>query len=360
MNECLGGASGASDLYKALEGLFEVPTGCRLPQQDTRATVPQVTAPQLSHTAAFKCAAQHPTTTTTQTTATTDDVTQQPASAGRVVVLALSALENAILRRAAPGIVYGEAGAAALDLVITYLTALEGPFWVEIRGRGLAYGSYIHNHPETGLVYFGLSRSVDPGKAFLAAKGIVDGFASGERVLDDTEFENAKSALASEILQKEASKSAALAQRYTHYFAGVPEDSNRRDLESALAVTKAEALDALKRFLVPLFQAEQATTTVAVPTAKLSDVATFFKDQLQDADRRSQVQDVPEAKLSAFFGVEEEEEDNGKKGTKEDGTVIQNRPEWLTPLLVGALAAAAAGVAMVVLRNRRGPPLKFF
>ena len=54
--------------------------------------------------------------------------------------------------------------------MIEYLTALEGPFWVEIRGKGLAYGSSLINREEQGLLNFGLYRSVDPTAAFDAAK----------------------------------------------------------------------------------------------------------------------------------------------------------------------------------------------
>jgi Zn-dependent M16 (insulinase) family peptidase len=58
----------------------------------------------------------------------------------QAVVASLSAIESTYLLVSAPGVGAYDVDHAPLLVVIEYLTALEGDFWVKIRGAGLAYG----------------------------------------------------------------------------------------------------------------------------------------------------------------------------------------------------------------------------
>ena len=51
---------------------------------------------------------------------------------------------------------------ASLAVALEYLNALEGDFWVKIRGAGLAYGASLRADSVHGLIYFGLYRSASP------------------------------------------------------------------------------------------------------------------------------------------------------------------------------------------------------
>eukprot|EP00931_Biecheleriopsis_adriatica_P076118 TRINITY_DN49867_c0_g1_i1.p1 TRINITY_DN49867_c0_g1~~TRINITY_DN49867_c0_g1_i1.p1 ORF type:complete len:1112 (+),score=214.51 TRINITY_DN49867_c0_g1_i1:67-3402(+) len=64
---------------------------------------------------------------------------------------------------------------APLLVAIEYLTALEGPFWRKIRGRGLSYSYSLAHNLESGTLQFGLFKSTDPIAAFQAACTIVQG-----------------------------------------------------------------------------------------------------------------------------------------------------------------------------------------
>mmetsp|Transcript_23076 Transcript_23076/g.64999 ORF Transcript_23076/g.64999 Transcript_23076/m.64999 type:complete len:1253 (+) Transcript_23076:22-3780(+) len=62
---------------------------------------------------------------------------------------------------------------APLLVAIEYITALEGPFWRKIRGKGLSYSYSMNHFLELGIIRFSLSKATDPVGAFLQAAQIV-------------------------------------------------------------------------------------------------------------------------------------------------------------------------------------------
>ena len=61
---------------------------------------------------------------------------------GQVVLVALSAIETHFVVASAPGLGVYSPDHAALLVAIEYLTALEGDFWVKLRGAGLTYSYF--------------------------------------------------------------------------------------------------------------------------------------------------------------------------------------------------------------------------
>lgn len=263
---------------------------------------------------------------------------------GDAVVMGLSAIDNAFLTRTVPGLTCGAPELPSLEVAIEYLTALEGPFWVEIRGKGLAYGSSLVNREEQGLIYFGLYRSADSCAAFEAAKRIVLDFAEGRRKMDPIEFENAKGSLISGYMEGEGSRSSAFAQSFLNHFRDLPADNTKRNIEHVLDVDIDSALAAVRRFLAPLFQSGKANTAVAVPREKMDKVASYF----QDYDKGC-VQAVSEAELDSLFSLE----------TPEPPVTLTERWQSATDVLAkrktaaAVVVAAAVAVSVVVLSRRR-------
>jgi len=62
---------------------------------------------------------------------------------------------------------------ASLLVAIEYITALEGPWWRKIRGKGLAYSYSLSHNLESGLLKFGLFKATDPVGAFKVAQSII-------------------------------------------------------------------------------------------------------------------------------------------------------------------------------------------
>ena len=89
-------------------------------------------------------------------------------------VLTSSMIESNYLRIIGPSIDDAEhKELPALLVGIEYLTALEGPFWRRIRGKGFSYSYSLLNDHSAGVIQFVLFKSGDPVGAINAAKEVV-------------------------------------------------------------------------------------------------------------------------------------------------------------------------------------------
>jgi Zn-dependent M16 (insulinase) family peptidase len=193
-------------------------------------------------------------------------------------VLGLSVAENSTLRSGAPGLGAHDPSLPALLVAIEHLTGLEGDFWCKIRGLGLSYGYHIANSVEAQRLSFSLSRSTDPVKAYAAAREIVSDYAEGKSAMTDTDLESTKSAVIFGIVDGADTKSAAVSQEWWKLFGEESLEYERKLMASVLAVTKAQALEALRTHLVPLFDQSSSTLTVVTPTNKVGWNAAAFHD----------------------------------------------------------------------------------
>jgi len=83
----------------------------------------------------------------------------------------------------------------ALMVAISFLEAVEGPLWVAVRGKGLAYGSGFKRDPDGGFVQFSVYRSPDAYRAFVAAKAVVESYINGEAKFEQSALEGAISGI---------------------------------------------------------------------------------------------------------------------------------------------------------------------
>jgi Zn-dependent M16 (insulinase) family peptidase len=83
----------------------------------------------------------------------------------------------------------------ALMVAISYLEAVEGPLWVAVRGKGLAYGSGFRRDPDGGFVQFSIYRSPDAYRAFVAAKDVLESYINGEAKFEQSALEGAISGI---------------------------------------------------------------------------------------------------------------------------------------------------------------------
>ena len=181
-------------------------------------------------------------------------------------MLGLASIENSHMHCVSKGLRWGDHREAALCVAMEYLTALEGEFWVALRGSGLTYGSSLHLDREEGLIYFTLSRCANPAVAHEAAKAIFADYATGAKKLQRTEFENTKSSLMNATLCYWETKSGALRDTFRRWFfmregadsdgyaPMVPAADYRRGFMARVAaVSQDDVKMALCDFIVPLF-----------------------------------------------------------------------------------------------------------
>ena len=294
---------------------------------------------------------------------------------GRGLVLGLASIENSCLLAVAPGLAWGHPDEAALAVAMEYLTALEGDFWVQLRGAGLTYGYSLYCSKEQGLVYFNLSRCSDPPKAMAAAAAIVNKYASGNTPFAITEFENAKSSLCSEQLGYWEDKSGALRDTFNAWFyltnetskaGGMPTaEAYRRGLMARMqAVTPEQALKALQTYVPPLFDPTKSCFAVAAPLSEHERIASALGKKgvmaglLSKSDEEcNKVITVKEKDLESMFPVLSGDDDDDEQ-EQERVWPLGKQPFWrthrsLTLAAAAATAAVATAAALRLMRHRR-------
>ena len=186
-------------------------------------------------------------------------------------VASLSAIESNFLQVTAPGVGAYDDDHASLLVALEYLTALEGDFWVKLRGAGLTYGYRLLNSTDTRLMVFALYRCSDVLAAYRAARQIVVDYASGEAAIEEVTLEGSKSSLAYNIISAVASKKAATSAAWSCALEGKGVDYDKWLLQRVDQVGTEEVLHALRMYVVPIFDAG-ANLVVTCPSNKLDDV----------------------------------------------------------------------------------------
>eukprot|EP00929_Paragymnodinium_shiwhaense_P095329 TRINITY_DN56406_c0_g1_i1.p1 TRINITY_DN56406_c0_g1~~TRINITY_DN56406_c0_g1_i1.p1 ORF type:complete len:1111 (+),score=243.87 TRINITY_DN56406_c0_g1_i1:93-3425(+) len=213
----------------------------------------------------------------------------------QAVVAALSAIESNFLKVSAPGIGPYDPDHAALLVAIEYLTALEGDFWVKLRGAGLTYGYSIGCSTDTTRISFSLSKCVDLAGAYKAARQIIEGYATGATEITQVELDGAKSTVAYEIISETATRlqSAMLAFRSNYRARGV--DYGKWLLSEIDKVTVQDALHAIKKYIVRIFDGS-SNLAATCPKNKLDENCKQLEEMLEVPVRK-----LPEEALYTAF-----------------------------------------------------------
>jgi Zn-dependent M16 (insulinase) family peptidase len=201
------------------------------------------------------------------------------AQGGWARLLGNSAVESGFLSACAPGPAgWHNADVAPLMVATELLTQLEGPFWKQIRGLGLAYSYGISLQPEEGLVFFTLFKAAHVAKAYGTAAEIVRAFvaAPADSPLY-ADVENAISSAIFSVLNREATPAAAGSQALLSYFRATGSGHNARLVAALRAVTPEAVADALRRYVGPLFDPTRASAAVCVNPNKIDELVAEFR-----------------------------------------------------------------------------------
>mmetsp|Transcript_3402 Transcript_3402/g.4919 ORF Transcript_3402/g.4919 Transcript_3402/m.4919 type:complete len:543 (+) Transcript_3402:1-1629(+) len=228
-------------------------------------------------------------------------------SSGQAVVCSLSAIESSFLGITAPGVGVYDPNHASLLVTIEYLTALEGDFWVKLRGAGLTYGSSISNSTESKILKFGLFKCTDVAGAFAAATQILVDYASGNSTISNVGLESAKSSLAYNIISGVSTKLSAATDAWVGSYLGEKVDYNQWLLSKIAEVTTDDAMHALVTYLIPLFD-PKSNLSVACPTNKAEEISEYFAQR-----GWTDVKNISEDKLCDSFVHEQESKGDDAK-----------------------------------------------
>ncbi|KAJ3369417.1 Presequence protease, mitochondrial [Allomyces arbusculus] len=173
---------------------------------------------------------------------------------------------------------------AAVQVAFEIFSTMEGFFWKQIRGPGLAYGAYLAADPNAATVGLGIYRANNVVQAYARARAIVADVLSGtgELAIDQTMLDSAKAAVAYGIVAREDSPRAAAAASFTAaVLHGVPAEVGHYHqwlLNEIENVDMDTVLKACRKYLPRLFDPASALVVVATGPAKVDEVQRGFAE----------------------------------------------------------------------------------
>ena len=256
-------------------------------------------------------------------------------------------------------------------MIIEYLTALEGEFWVRLRGAGLTYGADLSHSTEERRVHFSLYRCTDPLSAYKAAKQIIVDYASGSTPVNPTDFGNARASLAYTLIAAKSNKLAAASNAWSCAYDGRKADHSkwlleqigqvrecRRNSSSSstdplpfshsslfpfffIQATAEHAVHCLKKYIVPLFDGASSVLCISTTSSKLSEMASGLLIErggsvVSYAGEEAVLKSVTGEEDDVWMAVgeceedDEEEEEEGKAEEKKEKVVEKKKVKAVT------------------------------
>lgn len=164
----------------------------------------------------------------------------------------------------------------SLLVAMAYMNAVEGPLWVAVRGKGLAYGTTFAHNIDTGFVNFDVYRSPNAHKAFESSKQIVEDHLSGATPFDPLMLEGAISSIVVGFANEQmTAASAAQGSFIRQVIRNLPLDYKERMLKKVRDISIDEVKGALREIILPLFDAKTANLVVTCGTV-LEEVCFSF------------------------------------------------------------------------------------
>ena len=253
------------------------------------------------------------------------EVGRKPGSSAYVVPMSTIDSSFAVVTGKGPDS-YDHPHLPALMVARAYMDAVEGPLWVAVRGTGLAYGTGFLRSVDTGSLMFRISRSPDTYKAFTAAKEQVEGYASGKLELNKFALEGAVSEIVLGMADEQPTMvSAAVNSFANQVIRGISKDWSHQMLAKVQAVTPDQIREAMKKYMVPIFQPQSSNLVIAC--------AQIMKDSL--SERFSSEGYKPEVRaLESFqddYGMKVEGADEADDDDDEDESNDEDEEREDTP-----------------------------
>ncbi|KAJ5215933.1 uncharacterized protein N7498_002340 [Penicillium cinerascens] len=155
----------------------------------------------------------------------------------------------------------------AAMVAIAYMNAVEGPLWVAVRGKGLAYGTNFAYNIDTGVVNFDVYRSPNAHKAFQSSKQIVEDHLSGASPFDPLMLEGAISSIVVGYANEQMTAAMAAQGSFIRQVVrNLPADYKEKMLKKVRDISVDEIKGALREILLPLFDPKTANLVVTCGT----------------------------------------------------------------------------------------------
>ncbi|PWY86141.1 hypothetical protein BO70DRAFT_351755 [Aspergillus heteromorphus CBS 117.55] len=187
---------------------------------------------------------------------------------GKAYVVPMPTIDSSFAYATARGLdSYDDPRLPALMVAIAYMNAVEGPLWVAVRGKGLAYGTNFAYNVDTGLINFDVYRSPNAHKAFDSSKTIVEQHLSGAIPFDPLMLEGSISSIVVSFANEQSTiASAASGSFIRQVVRRLPSDYKERVLKQVRDTSIDDVKGALQHIILPLFNPATANIVVTCAT----------------------------------------------------------------------------------------------
>lgn len=173
---------------------------------------------------------------------------------------------------------YNDAVLPSLYLANAYLQVTEGPLWKAVRGVGLAYGAFMSTSVATGQQFCRFYRATDAAGSRRETQKIVSQLASGESPIDDELYTGAISSVVNELAQRLATPPAAATAKYfDDYIKKHGPEYVHKLISKVQQVTPQEFMLALRRYILPLFDARCSLAFVVGNPSSQTDLCRYLE-----------------------------------------------------------------------------------
>lgn len=167
-----------------------------------------------------------------------------------------------------------------LIVAMSYLEAVEGPFWRAIRGSGMAYGVDMMHDIEFGKVSFSVYRGADPVGCLKEAKKIVLDLADGKVDFDEESLQGAISSKVNMLVSALESNSNTSERKFLDF---ILRQSGPNELLNMINrihdVTISDLKELFPKYLKPIFHPDTSSVFAAMNPSMIENVETYLKEE---------------------------------------------------------------------------------
>lgn len=206
---------------------------------------------------------------------------------------------------------YNDSDLPSLLTACEYLDAVEGPIWRGVRGAGYAYGASVYISLESATVRLNIYRGADIGKAIESCERMIEDYCSGATPIEEHMLEGAKNMVAHSEASSRQNASSTANLHFCDYELRGREDGYVENLLESISkkVTKESVVEAMKKYLMPLFDSKTSMVFIACHESMTEGVCTELKKKGYD---------VHVEEVQGGHGDESEGEETGSDSEEEE------------------------------------------
>ena len=201
--------------------------------------------------------------------------------AGKVFLLPMPAIESSFGLFATCGPdTFDHPDLPILMVLDEYLTTMEGLFWKQVRGNGLAYSVSLNINVEAGTITFMIYRSQNGHKAYMAVHGILNDLQKGKLHFEQAFLDAAKSSVIYGLVARGKTMADAGKEAFMNMvLRGVGQDANRELMRKVQQVEIADLKRVLEKYLEDLTQTNKSVGFVTCSPTLSEPLSKGWSDQ---------------------------------------------------------------------------------